>query len=567
MELADRSLWDRFLEAEGQGLRGIPRAELLGYLVAVADAIDYLNDSRHTIAGRRASGDPAPRPEAAEHPARRRPGQGRRLRPGPGHGAVRRQPHRPLHAPLRGPRVLRRDGPPDQSDQYSLAVTYCHLRGGGIPFPGTTAQIMSGTSATARPGGPARARAADRAPALAKRPEDRWPDCRSFVDALKELGSAGEGTIPDVLPEESIGPLLRAERRGDLTTGPDPADTDFIPVRLLRFESPYGIEDSAETVPATCAGPTDSASSHGSGHGPSNTCRIWPFPARADGSRMAHRDRRRPSGAAGKAAVRQGWSARPEPVGHSRRRDRIACGRSAVARRTRPDRGRPGVAAHRFHRRPAVSGLVLGISSGPPRPSRAPREPSDGLTTAENGTPPIDGRHGEPLARGRHRPSARLEPPRVAGQAEAPRSRGFPRCRRGRPGPRWIRPGRRRSRPRRRAWRPSQQRSHPRRRAWRPDRRSRRPRLRPWPQGRPGAPAGTNPIGSGLESALAWLQRLGPIRTASTKAAPAPHRAEANKGSVGPPPPERSDRDAGRRPSDDPVAPKVVAPSSPCPAR
>src|SRR4051794_33850833 len=52
MELADRSLWDRFHEANDQGLRGIPRPELLGYLRSVADAIDHLNDYRHTIAGR-----------------------------------------------------------------------------------------------------------------------------------------------------------------------------------------------------------------------------------------------------------------------------------------------------------------------------------------------------------------------------------------------------------------------------------------------------------------------------------------------------------------------------------
>ena len=56
MELADRSLWDRFLEANAQGLRGIPRRELLGYLGSVADAIDYLNDYKHSIAGRHGVG-------------------------------------------------------------------------------------------------------------------------------------------------------------------------------------------------------------------------------------------------------------------------------------------------------------------------------------------------------------------------------------------------------------------------------------------------------------------------------------------------------------------------------
>src|SRR4051794_11008971 len=52
MELADRSLGDRFLEATAQGLRGIPREELLAYLADVASAIDYLNSDRHVLEGR-----------------------------------------------------------------------------------------------------------------------------------------------------------------------------------------------------------------------------------------------------------------------------------------------------------------------------------------------------------------------------------------------------------------------------------------------------------------------------------------------------------------------------------
>ena len=31
-----------------------------------------------------------------------------------------------------------------QSDQYSLAVTYCHLRGGRLPFRGSLAEVMAG---------------------------------------------------------------------------------------------------------------------------------------------------------------------------------------------------------------------------------------------------------------------------------------------------------------------------------------------------------------------------------------------------------------------------------------
>ncbi len=43
MELADRNLWDRFKECRAQGLPGIPRDELLGYLAETAEALDLMN--------------------------------------------------------------------------------------------------------------------------------------------------------------------------------------------------------------------------------------------------------------------------------------------------------------------------------------------------------------------------------------------------------------------------------------------------------------------------------------------------------------------------------------------
>src|SRR2546427_9158534 len=43
MELADRSLWDRFKECRAQSLAGIPREELLGYLEEIAEALDLMN--------------------------------------------------------------------------------------------------------------------------------------------------------------------------------------------------------------------------------------------------------------------------------------------------------------------------------------------------------------------------------------------------------------------------------------------------------------------------------------------------------------------------------------------
>ena len=44
MELADRNLWDRFKECRNQGLPGIPREELLGYMDETAEALDLMNN-------------------------------------------------------------------------------------------------------------------------------------------------------------------------------------------------------------------------------------------------------------------------------------------------------------------------------------------------------------------------------------------------------------------------------------------------------------------------------------------------------------------------------------------
>src|ERR1700737_2634609 len=43
MELADRNLWDRFKECRGNGLPGIPRQELLGYMEETAESLDLMN--------------------------------------------------------------------------------------------------------------------------------------------------------------------------------------------------------------------------------------------------------------------------------------------------------------------------------------------------------------------------------------------------------------------------------------------------------------------------------------------------------------------------------------------
>ena len=73
----------------------------------------------------------------------------------------------------------------DRSDQYSLAVTYCELRGGRLPFPETP---PGAGKEYVRPNPDlsmlTTAEAAVMFRSLSPVPQDRWPSCREFIAAL-----------------------------------------------------------------------------------------------------------------------------------------------------------------------------------------------------------------------------------------------------------------------------------------------------------------------------------------------------------------------------------------------
>jgi tetratricopeptide (TPR) repeat protein len=239
MELADRNLWDRYQEAVAQGRPGIPRPELLEYVREAAKAIDYLNAPCHHLRGRPGVGvqhrDIKPHNlllvggsvKVADF------GLARRV----GHAATDTVHLTPAYA---GPERFHGQTS-GHSDQYALAVTYCQLRGGRLPFTGSVWQVMVGHSQDAPDLGmlpeaerPAIARA------LAKHPEDRWPDCRTLVEELartersptarKEIGApgrSGQGPgrrhhLPGWVAAASLLVLVTAPKAGLDSTLPAP---------------------------------------------------------------------------------------------------------------------------------------------------------------------------------------------------------------------------------------------------------------------------------------------------------------------------------------------------------
>jgi serine/threonine protein kinase len=78
----------------------------------------------------------------------------------------------------------------DRADQYSLAVTYCHLRGGRLPFPDTP-EALNADYVRPEPDLtmlPARERPII-ARSLSPCPEERWPSCAELMAQLAKVVS------------------------------------------------------------------------------------------------------------------------------------------------------------------------------------------------------------------------------------------------------------------------------------------------------------------------------------------------------------------------------------------
>jgi serine/threonine protein kinase len=242
-DLVGQTVRDRWQQCQGQRLSGIPRAELLDYLRATAEALDYLYQ-QHAIQ------------HLALNPRSLLLAKGRvqldefglaHLFWVPANQAIAPRNSRYASPELFEGQVSR------TCDQYSLAVIYQELLTGAHPFRGRPLQSASGGRASAGPDLqplPARDREAI-ARALAPDPLERWPSCTDLVRAL-------QGEQPGAAPrDEGADPFVESVRNQEsalASSGPG-ISQDTLNQILSTLIGPAGGEGGAEGEPA---GPTHS---------------------------------------------------------------------------------------------------------------------------------------------------------------------------------------------------------------------------------------------------------------------------------------------------------------------
>ena len=180
MELADRTLADRFKECRSQGLPGIPREELLGYMAEAAEVLDLMNSMyqlQHL--------DIKPQNLFLVHNHIKVADFG--LVKDTTHGAKLMTITGGVTPVYAAPETF--DGKfSRQSDLYSLAIVYQEMLTGHRPFTGTSmkqlilqhmqnAHDLTPTPVHDRP---------VMAKALVRNPEDRYATCDEFVKQLRQ---------------------------------------------------------------------------------------------------------------------------------------------------------------------------------------------------------------------------------------------------------------------------------------------------------------------------------------------------------------------------------------------
>jgi serine/threonine protein kinase len=244
MELADKSLYGLLGDYQAQQLPGIPREELLGYLLEAAEALDWMNFGhglQHLDVKPHNLFLVSNHVKVADFGLVDRLTDVEKSQPTLRQGGIT-----PLYA---SPELLR-GTVSRHCDQYSLAIVYQQLLTGTVPFWCQQPYQLMMLHQTAKPhltplppeDRPIVARA------LAKRPEDRYPSCLDFLQALvcgennvktplTRAASAVRKILSALHPSEPPGkPIAHDEREMD-TPRPAPGACPTVPTSLDSVEN------------------------------------------------------------------------------------------------------------------------------------------------------------------------------------------------------------------------------------------------------------------------------------------------------------------------------------------
>jgi serine/threonine protein kinase len=188
MELADGSLSDLLEIYRGDCGAPLPPQHLLPFLAQAAEALDFLNNRQHLVSGQRVTVqhcDVTPRNMLLVGNALKLSDFGLATTL-----AAREKTRFRAGTPAYAAPEVFQGLVSDHTDQYALAVCYCFLRGGKLPFPDTPTGFpadyirprpdLSMLTAAERP---------VIARALAPTPQERWPSCGKLILELERLAS------------------------------------------------------------------------------------------------------------------------------------------------------------------------------------------------------------------------------------------------------------------------------------------------------------------------------------------------------------------------------------------
>lgn len=244
MELADHQLADRFKKCREEGLVGIPRDELLGYMVEAAEALDVIS-SQYGL--QHLDVKPANLFLTAGHVKVGDYGLVSRLDATKESGSSRG-----LTPKYVAPEVLRGQVH-TRSDQYSLALVYCELLTGVFPYFGRSPQQLM-LAHVSSPPNLSSLPECDRpvvGRALAKKPEERFPSCLGFARALQ----ASQHAVPQAPPGAPVvsqptggSTVVARETSRETRAGPPPGSKELVgrPPQPSSHSAPASHPDAGE---------------------------------------------------------------------------------------------------------------------------------------------------------------------------------------------------------------------------------------------------------------------------------------------------------------------------------